>query len=76
MNPRNFFEKLVKVMHLKGASSEKQATGEAIKHIVVGDVKAKKAHWQGAKSGQASGSKVRKRLRKIQKASRKRNRDA
>lgn len=70
-----FFERLVKAFTAKGS---KDATSDAIKEVVVGEVKDKKKHWQGPKlSGEASTSKemLQKKLRKIQKASRKRNRD-
>lgn len=71
----SFFERLVKAFTARGS---KTATSDAIKEVVVGEVKDKKKHWQGPKfSGAEPTSKdmLRKKLRKIQKQSKKRNRD-
>lgn len=75
-NPRVFFEKLLAVISLKGTSPAK-ATRAALKHIVIGE-HTPTAHWQGPKlAGQPMTSAVvkRKHRRKMQQASRRRNRE-
>jgi len=71
MDPRGFFEKL-----LKGFKGD---TRFALKALLIGDVKEKKKHWQGPRFAKVAPTRAqvkRKRLRKIQQESRRRNRAA